>query len=97
MKFLVMFFFTFFMLYGVEKDAFKQVERTPLLQLNIENMQTFDFLAFEKEYELKLAYCVGSSICFFKAQEGVDLQDMPQKVKKYGKATLYRPYRLKLY
>ena len=97
MKTLFLCFITFFMLYGVEKGSFEQMEKTPLLQLNIKNMQTFDFLAFEKEYALELQYCVGSSICYFKPQEGVDLENTIQEVKKYGKATLYRPYRLKLY
>ncbi len=97
MKIVLMAFITFFMLHGIEKGSFEQMQKTPLLKLNIKNMQTFDFLAFEKEFDLNLEYCVGSSICFFKAQEGVNMEDMLKKVKKYGKATLYRPYRLKLY
>ncbi len=84
-------------LFGVQKGESTDHKTEALIQLNIDDMQSFDFLGFEREYALKLQYCVGSSVCFFKPSSDADLEAIVEDIQKYGKAKLYRPYRFKIY
>ena len=97
MKILFVMFFCISLLYGVEKDQNRQNTSEQLIQLNIKDVKSFDFLLFEEEYFLELRYCIGTSICFFKPNKELDLQESVKKITKYGKANIYKPYKLKVY
>ena len=87
------------LLFGIDKDDHTQQNTQALLQLNITNMQTFDFLGFEDEYNLTLEYCIGSSVCFFKSDSAdeSELETMFESMRQYGKVKLYKPYKMKIY
>ncbi|MBU1659440.1 hypothetical protein KKG72_10390 [bacterium] len=82
---------------GVEKDENRQDNAQAWIQINIKQIESFDFTLFEKEYNLQLQHCIGKSICIFKPTSPIDLQDTLLRVKIYGKAHLYKPYKFKVY
>lgn len=97
MKILISMVLLLGLLYGVDKTQNRQNNSEPLIQLNIENVQRFDFVSFERAYSLELKYCIGKSICFFKPNKDVDLESIMKKISIYGKSNIYKPYRLKVY
>lgn len=97
MKIFMIMILSISLLYGIDKNQNRQNTSTALIQLNIETVQNFDFMSFESTYLLELKYCVGTSICFFKPKKDADLEKIVKNISIYGKANIYRPYRLKVY
>ncbi len=97
MKIILMMILFVGFLFGVDKNQNRQESSEALIQLNIQKVETFDFIDFEREYSLELQYCVGTSICFFKPTKEIDIKNTVNKISIYGKANIYKPYHLKVY
>ncbi len=97
MKIILLMILVISFLFGVDKNQNRHNSSEAFIQLNIKKVETFDFIDFEREYSLELQYCVGTSICFFKPSKEIDIKNTVDKISIYGKANIYKPYRLKIY
>ncbi len=67
------------------------------IQVNIKDIKTFDFTDICNKYDIKLKYCVGKSICIFEMIESNNIDSTIKELKRYGKAKIYKSYKLKPY
>lgn len=97
MKVFVTLVLLFSLVLGVEKNANRMENAQAWIQINITDINSFDFASFENEYNLELQHCIGKSVCIFRPIQSIDMEDTLMRVKVYGKVHLYKPYRFKVY